>query len=143
MRNATATELDALANHPLIYPSTGFPKGCYVATGAFLADPLNIALIDKPGAMVFEYIRPGIFDCHFLFLPCCSGKAILQSAKDMLYEMFTNKGACVITGKPPRDNRAVRLMGSSLGFTQIPNSDFIDAIGRKCIVYELKAEQCL
>lgn len=142
MRNATVAELDSLANHPLIYPSTGHPKGGYISTAPLLDDPHNIALIDKPGAMFFEFVRPGVYDCHFLFLPCCGGKAILQSARAMLKEMFTNRGACVITGKPPRGNRAVRTIGTALGFTRNHGQDFTDALGRDCIVYTLKENQC-
>lgn len=143
MRLATVEEINALANHPLIHPHIGFPKGHTVDMGPLMTGTFNVALISVPGAMFFTYTSPGIYDCHFLFIPCCSGRAILQSAREMIHEMFTKYNAYVITGKPPRDNRAVRLMGNALGFKQIPNSDFIGASGRKCSVYELKADQCL
>jgi len=142
MRRATVKEINALVNHPLIYPSTGLPKGYEINAHSLMVSTLNIALISAPGAMFFEYISPNEYDCHFLFLPCCSGAAILQAARAMLHEMFTKHKAYVITGKPPRDNRAVRLMGNALGFKKIPNSSFTDVAGRKCDVYELKAEKC-
>lgn len=142
MRDATVSEIDALANHPLIYPSTGHPRGGSIATAPLMQDHRNVALIDNAGAMFFQYIRPGVYDCHFLFIPHCSGRAILQSARAMLKEMFTNRGACVITGKPPRGNRAVRTIGVILGFTRKHGQEFTDALGRECLVYTLKAEQC-
>ena len=121
----------------------GFPEGHVIDMGPLMTDTRSVALIATPGAMFFIPTSPGVYDCHFLFIPCCSGKAILQAARAMLHEMFTKHRACVITGKPPRDNHAVRLMGNALGFKQIPNSDFTGASGRRCSVYELKAEQCL
>jgi len=143
MRDATIQEINELANHPLIYPSTGLPVGTCIDMQPILRSRLHVALISKPGDMVFLYVRPHLFDCHFLFLPTGSGSCILHAAREMIREMFTNRGAHVITGSPPRENRAVRLMGRALGFTPVKNSEHTDRLGRQCMTYKLEAKECL
>jgi hypothetical protein len=135
---ATTSELTALLNHEAIFPATGYPAGAVLDATALYRTPGNIGFSSDIGGLFFESKGGGVFEIHFLFIPGSGGAAIKRASKAMLAEMFTNQGACVIRGHPPRDNRAVSHLGYSLGFRRIDTDDFIDGNGRVCLTYELR-----
>ncbi len=141
MRKATTDELTYLINHPRICRAMGLKDGELMSMAGVYNDPRNIGLWCPLGAMLFGYEKDGVYDCHFLFISGHSAKSIREYARDMLTEMFTKYKAHVINGRPPRDNRAVRILGIPLGFTKIPNSTFTDDFGRKCERYQIRKEQ--
>lgn len=98
----------------------------------------NVAFWCPLGGMMFPYVEAGVYDSHFLFIPGHSAAEIKKYAAAMLDEMFTKHGARVIKGYPPRDNRAVRVIGTALGYRKIPNADVTDALGRDCETYEMR-----
>ncbi len=138
LRFATTYDLDFLVNHPSIKPQLGFDTPHYLSMEEVLLRPGNIAFMSDIGGMIFAQERAHEFDSHFLFLPGSGGRAIKNAAQEMLDEMFTKRGAHVIRGYPPRDNRAVRVIGNALGYRKTPNADFIDGLGRHCETYELR-----
>lgn len=138
MRLATTYDLDFLVNHPDIKPLLGFDTPYYISMENVLPCPGNIAFMSDIGGMIFSQLEAFTFDSHFLFIPGSGGMAIKNAAQEMLDEMFTKHGAHVIRGYPPRDNRAVRVIGNALGYQKIPNGDFIDGLGRHCETYELR-----
>ena len=106
-----------------------------------LLNPCNIGFWqDDIGGMLFCEEEDGIFEVHFLFIPGSGGLLVKETARAMLDEMFTKHGAHVITGYPPRDNRAVRTIGVGLGFKKTPNSEFLDDFARPSNKYELRIE---
>jgi hypothetical protein len=137
-RKATTAELTKLVNHEAIFPAMGHPAGAVLDCRDLYRTEGNIGFTTDIGGLFFENKGEGVFEIHFLFLPRSGGAAIKRVAKAMLGEMFTNRGACVIRGHPPRDNRAVSHIGYSLGFRRIDTDDFIDGNGRVCLTYELR-----
>jgi hypothetical protein len=135
---AQTGDLSYLVNHPDIFPHTGAPEGSFIDMKEVLKDPRNVGFVTINGGMLFGYIEEGVYECHFLFIPGSEGHVIKDAAKAMIMEMFTNRGAHVIKGHPPRDNRAVRTLGVSLGFKKVPNSEFTDDLGRSCETYEIR-----
>lgn len=135
---ATTDELTALVNHPAIFPAMGCPAGGVLDAKYLYRTPGNIGFTSDNGGMFFENLGEGVFEVHFLFIPGSGGTAIKRAAKAILHEMFTNRGACVIRGHPPRDNRAVSHIGYSLGFRRVQTDDFVDDNGRVCLTYELR-----
>ena len=140
---ATQEDLDYLINHPKIYPTTGFPEGERLTSSMFFDNPRNVAFMCMYGGMLFNHEKDGVFSGHFLFLPGTKGTDILTAAKGMLQEMFTNHGASVIKGYPPRDNRAVRVIGNALGYHKIKDANFVDDLGRDCETYEVRQKWLL
>ncbi len=136
---ATISQLNYFANHPLIFKSTGFPKNSTINMSNVYDDLHSVGFSCPIGAMLFEYLEPGVFECHFLFIPGSGGKDIKGYARAMADALFTNHGASVIKGFPPRDNRAVRALGVALGFVKVSGPDKIDGFGRICGTYELRA----
>lgn len=137
-REAATADIEYLVNHPDIYPSTGFPEGCHADAEHFYDTEGNVAFLCIYGGMLFNNEGDGVFSGHFLFLPGTRGVDIMTAAKAMLIEMFTNRGASVIKGYPPRDNRAVRVIGTALGYRKLNKADFQDDFGRICETYEVR-----
>lgn len=138
IHKATPAELTDLLNHEDIFPATGYPAGSVIDAKDVYRTPGNIGFSSDIGGMFFEDKGEGVFEVHFLFIPRSGGAAIKRVATAILKEMFTNRGACVIRGYPPRDNRAVSLIGYSLGFRRLMVDDFVDDNGRVCLTYELR-----
>lgn len=136
-------DLEYLINHPKIYPSTGFPVGGTAQAGGFFDNPRNKAFIGVYGGMMFNHEKDDIYSGHFLFITGNRGTDIKRSARQMLSEMFTNHGASVIKGYPPRDNRAVRVIGIALGYHKINDANFVDDFGRECETYEVNKKWLL
>ena len=133
---ATTEELTKLINYEAIFPAMGYPSGTVLDAKDLYRTKGNIGFTSDIGGMFFENKGQGVFEVHFLFLPRSPG--IKRVAEAMLKEMFTKRGAHVIRGHPPRDNRAVSHIGYSLGFRRILTGDFVDDNGRVCSTYELR-----
>lgn len=141
MRRITALDLNYLVNHPLIRPHMGFPGDDHISMDTVLCSPGNLGFWQNDiGGMLFCQEDAHIFEAHFLFIPGSGGLLIKTTARAMLDEMFTKRGARVIRGYTPRDNRAVRLIGYALGFRKIPDASFTDSFYRDCETYELRIE---
>lgn len=135
---ATTDELTILLNHEKISPWFGYREGTELSAEALYRTPGNIGFSSDVGGLFFENEGDGLFIIHAMFLPDRKGSAKKRAAKAMLTEMFTNRGAYVIRGNPPRDNRAVRHLCYSLGFRRMQIDDFVDDNGRVCSTYELR-----
>lgn len=136
IRVASAQEMGYLANLPLVAPGFGLAKDMWIDLSKMYNKKGNVGFVAKGGGMIFAYAGDGVYECHFMFPTTIPGKVIKQAATVMIDEMFTKRGARVIKGCPPRDNRAVRVMGIALGFSKVDNSEFTDTLGRVCDVYE-------
>lgn len=139
IRTATMFDINYLVNHKGIAKGLGITDLLPVNMGNVFWHHRNVFFTSEVGGMWFEYAGNHVFDCHFLFIPGSGGKAIKTAAQAMLSEMFTNREARAIRGYPPRDNRAVRVMGTSLGFQKIDEPLITDDLGRECETYELRS----
>lgn len=141
-REASVSDLEYLANHPDIAEACGVPEGSRADMSGVATTPRAVGFVSTlpgvVGGLMFGHLGDDIFDVHFMFMPGSSGKKMIQVGKAMMQEMFTNRGARVIKGTPPRGNRAVRVIGISLGFTKISNADHINAQGHICDTYEIR-----
>ena len=141
MKMATTTELTYLANLPGIGSAMGVPEGQHLSMRNFYDNEGNVALSSPAGAMIFAHVGDDEYECHWMFIPGSPGKDIKSYAAAMHDEMFTKRGAHVIRGYPPRDNRAVRVVGIALGYTKIEDAGHTDALGRPCEIYEMRREK--
>lgn len=140
---ATTSELTKLLNLPEVRPHFGYKEGCVLDASGLYRTPGNVGFSSDVGGLFFESEGDGVFVIHAMFKPLQNGKAVKAAAKAMLTEMFTSRGARVIRGNPPRDNRAVRHLCFSLGFRRLDMDDFVDDNGRVCSTYELRKEGVL
>ena len=135
---AAPEELTMLVNHADIRRHFGIPENMYVSMKEFYHREGNVAFTSPAGCMIFGLKEPGTYECHFLFRP--GSKDIIRYARQMHDELFTNYGAHVIKGYPPRSNRAVRTLGVALGYEKT-GSNHIDGLGRTCEIYELRRDR--
>ena len=133
----TPAQLNALANHPMILP--------YVAPGyadldltAFFNNPLNVAIGDDDGALIFGHRGHGVYEVHSLLGPTIRGKAVLIRVRHALKTMFTEHGALVIMGETPDANYRARAVNRAVGGA--PAARTVDSLGRSCTRYILERE---
>lgn len=142
---ALPADMNGLLNRPEIFDSffsgTGMSSADFVIdmSGFYLRQG-NVALACDGAIMLFPEIAHGHYDSHFIFPPECRGRRGLEAARQMLREMFTRYEAGVIEGSPPRENRAVRVFGTRLGYTPTGGS-FTDQHGRECLEYRLTRDR--
>lgn len=142
-REATVTDLNSMANHPKVRPlMVADGEGPMEMKGTLRPGYADIGFISGIGGMVFQETEPGKneFCAHFLFIPGSGGSKILGTARAMIDEMFTVKGACAIKGFTPRENRAARVIDNALGFRKLPD-EFTDELGDPYVVYELRRNE--
>tara|TARA_R110000772_G_C13310278_1_gene440218 strand:- start:9968 stop:10396 length:429 start_codon:yes stop_codon:yes gene_type:complete len=135
---ATVQEIEDIVNHDDIAPALGIMPDRYMDMSHAFDNEGNVCLMSNIGGMFFANAGDGVYDSHFLFIPGSGGAEIKDAAHAMITEMFTRADVKVITGAPPRDNRAVRHMGTALGYIKIPRSEHFDGLGRLCDKYEVR-----
>ena len=69
----------------------------------------------KDAAAFFHWSSPQIWQAHTVFGTTCRGRAAINTAKDMLREMFTVWDAEQIWGQTPIDNRAAHWFNRQIG----------------------------
>lgn len=108
--------LNHVANQPEVLPfiCPGFER---VSLDRFFDNPKNIMLGDERGLLLFEYMRPGCFEGHYLLTNALRGQAAIGACHASLNAMFTHYGADAIFGFVPRQNRAASAVSCALGFT--------------------------
>lgn len=89
----------------------------------FLADRMNVCLIEGEGGALFVWRGPGIYEVHVMFEQ--RGKAVIELSRRMLDIMRSEKGAKLFWAAVPIESRNVimftRLMGwKSRGFADLP-----------------------
>jgi len=79
----------------------------------FLADRMNVCLVEGEGGALFVWRGPGIFECHVMFEQ--RGKEVLRLSRQMLDIMRKDYGAKLFWAAVPVESRHVimftRLMG--------------------------------
>jgi hypothetical protein len=89
----------------------------------FLADRMNVCLIEGEGGALFVWRGPGIFEVHVFFTQ--RGQSVLRLSREMLEIMRRDYGAETFWAAVPVEGRHVimftRLMGwKSHGFADLP-----------------------
>lgn len=143
IRKADIVDLNAAINDPSVLPHF-LPEGCPPDLEVDLSnyyDKLgNLAFTDGAAVMLFPWMEGAAYEVHFMFPKPVRGKAAVEAASEMIDRVFTEHGARVIYGYPPRDNRAVRTLGYRLGFRPIGQT-VTDSMGRECPIYTLECER--
>lgn len=139
IKDATVEDIEAAANHERVRYAMGLGPDDYIdMAGYYKASSGNLAYRSPAGDVVL-FPRQSISTYHVHFLcPYTRGAALRAVVREMINRVFTRTVAHAIVGSPPRDNRAVRQFGVGLGFSQIPDSEHTDDLGRVCDRYILR-----
>lgn len=117
IREATAEEVNAIANHPDVYDMLllgAIHPQCAMDYEDALDSPLVTAFIDGGFAAIFQWTSPDVYECHVMATKAARGRKMIASSREMLAEM-KRRGAKRIWGQPSVYNPAavsfVKLMG--------------------------------
>jgi RimJ/RimL family protein N-acetyltransferase len=120
-RTFDAEWVNSIVNHPDVYPFVRGDLEGPLDMGPALSDPRHIMLQapDKTGGWLFQYLSPGIYECHSAFLPEGRGSHVAQLAHDSLKWFFENTDASIILARCPVDNKPVIKLTKAAGFKYV------------------------
>jgi hypothetical protein len=131
-----AETANRIANLPGVLPHVA-PGFVALDLSPFFRSRWNVALGDGDGMALFGWMRPGVYEGHFLFVPGRGGN--LARGRGFLRTMFTDYAASTIVGHTPVDNLPARALTRALGFT--PQGASVSPSGRSCVTYILERNQ--
>jgi predicted small metal-binding protein len=83
----------------------------------FLADRMNVCLLDGNGGALFVWRGPGIYETHCFFEQ--RGKEVREVSQEMLRIMREEHGARLIWAAIPDESRKVKIYVRWLGFKSV------------------------
>lgn len=135
MTDADVELLNWVANRPEVLSELA-PAYEHVDLSPFFDNPRNIMCGDERGLVLFAWLRPGVYELHYLFTAALRGQAALRAINTAFKTIFTQTDAIAIVGSTPRENRAARAMNRAL--KAHPTGVSVDSQGRECINYVLE-----
>jgi hypothetical protein len=81
----------------------------------FLANPLNVCLVEGNGGAIFAWRGPGVFEVHVFFEQ--RGKDVLELSHRMLAQLRERFGARMFWSAIPVASRHVRMFARWMGWT--------------------------
>jgi hypothetical protein len=85
--------------------------------GPFLADRMNVCLIEGEGGAIFVWRGPGIYETHCFFEQ--RGKEVREISRRFLDHMREEFGARLIWAAIPDESRRVKIYVRWLGFKSV------------------------
>lgn len=118
VKEATAEEVNAVANHPEVYPMLVIgaihPQGPldYEET----CDHHTVTALTNGGGFcaIFKWTSPGCYEVHVMATPEARGAGMMASSREMLAYM-KNRGARRVWGQPSLYNRAAQTFVRRMG----------------------------
>lgn len=117
-RSQSVAALNALLNHPDIYPNMGADG--YLDGSPLLADGF-LYLCDH-GGMLFHGTGRAL-ECHYLFLASLRGGEAQKMALGMVHACVLENPSRILWGRVSLENRAARLFSRKLGFVSLSICD--------------------
>ncbi len=115
-RSFEAAEINAIVNHPAIFPLVALPGLEEIDCSPLVSDPRNVLLIAEGGCFLFTQDEPGIYEVHTNFLPEHRGKNVILAAKEAAKWMFTHTDAMILQTRVPIFNKAALVAIKWCGF---------------------------
>lgn len=103
-RTLDPRRLNVVANHPEVRPWLGGVGELDLT--AIVANPINFALENEHGGLVFQAMGGGQYEVHTLFLPEGRGRAAVKASADALEYMFVRTDCMEVVTKVPASNEA-------------------------------------
>ncbi len=115
-RTFDAVAVNAILNHPDVFPTISVPGSPLFDVSGLLADPRNVALVVEGGCFVLIWHEPGVYEVHTNFLRPYRGRYALEAAKAGARWMFLRTDCMTILTQTPATNRAARWLTQAMGF---------------------------
>lgn len=111
-------------NHKMMRQASEVFNGKSFDYEGWLANRYNIMYVegDDVGLLTFEY--PGVYNAHWFFKS--RGKDALDTAFDMLDDLFNTSDAKAIRGITPIDLKGARYLAKRLGFISMGIEEYPD-----------------
>lgn len=113
-RTFDADQVNAVINHPDVYPWVSPVEGQPLNSGPLLANRANVALFGDFGGAIFIAHQPGFYEIHTQVLPRGRGPWALNAIRDAFAWMFTHTDAMEIVTRVPKGNLAARAMAKAV-----------------------------
>jgi len=107
-RHRNAEWLNRVVNDPSVREWVLADTSKAVDLTSFVANPANIVLGGKHGAIAFEQLTPGVYEAHTQVLPAGRGGWAASFVLACLHWMFAQTDAVEITTRVPQGNVAAR-----------------------------------
>lgn len=105
-RSFEAAGINAVINHPVVFPLVSVPGIDRIDVSAIVADPRNVLLMADGGGVLFiADIEPGIYEVHTNFLPEKRGVNAIRSSLAAYRWMFTHTDCMTLQTKVPAFNK--------------------------------------
>lgn len=114
-RHTEATKINAILNHPEVYPYVRGPVEGPLDFTEFLKNEDVYALFGEHGGQIYIRLQPGLFECHSQFLPQGRGEYALAVTQASLHWMFTRTDAVEILTRCPSGNPAAKALAKAIG----------------------------
>lgn len=115
-RTYDALAVNAILNHPGVFPFISVPGIENIDAAAIIADEHNIALMANGGCFILIFHEPGVYEIHTNFLPEARGRNAIRAAEGSVQWMFLNTDCMSIVTQVPEANRAARWLCAKSGF---------------------------
>lgn len=132
-RNAAL--LNFVANQPEVRSQLA-PGHQAIDLAHYLDDPHACIFGDEHGLVLFAHIGDGVYEGHYLLTDTADRRECFRMIRRAITELFTKRGASVITGTTPRGNLGARAFNRALGFAPVGTAT--DVAERPCIKYRLE-----
>lgn len=113
-RTFDADQVNAIINHPAVYPWVSPVEGQPLNSAPLLANRANVALFGEFGGAIFIVHQPGYYEIHTQVVPQGRGPWALNAMRDSLRWMFTRTDAMEIVTRVPKGNLAARAMAKAV-----------------------------
>lgn len=122
-RSLDAGEINAIVNHPDVFPAVSVPGIERIDLAPQLAERhpdgthRNVLLMAEGGGVVFFWLAPGLYEVHTNFLPNHRGRHALRASLAAYRWMFAHTDCMAIVTRIPAWNRAAEVWARKAGFT--------------------------
>ena len=123
-RTFDAAEVNAILNHPTVFPSLAIPGVESFDMAPILADQRNVALMADGGAILFCWCEPGVYEVHTNFIKPERGAhgnkgPYIKNACLASYRwMFTHTDCVNLLTRIPATSRAAAIFAPLLGWVK-------------------------
>lgn len=116
-RSFDAADINAILNHPDVFPDVAVPGVETFDMGPILSDPRNVLLTGAGGVILFDAkTTPGVYDVHTYFYPTHRGKNAVEVSRSAYRWMFIHTDCTTLQTYIPAFNRAAIFAARKVGF---------------------------
>jgi hypothetical protein len=113
-RHTDAAHLNAIANHPAVYPWVRGPHEGPIDCTALLCEPGIYALMGEHGGVLFRRLQGGLYEAHSQYLPSGRGEWAVAASRQAMHWMFTHTDAAELITRCPDGNLGAKALARAL-----------------------------